>query len=124
MTYYYSRYDKVTGRFSGSGSSSSELNVTPIAGEGLIEGHYDHTTQMVVDGDVVNIPDDIVEREQIEQAWVAVRATRNQMLASCDWTQVNDAPVDKAAWAIYRQALRDLPENTKDPRFVTWPQQP
>lgn len=39
-----------------------------------------------------------------------MRAQRDRLLAASDWTQVADAPVDKAAWAIYRQALRDLPQ--------------
>ena len=39
-----------------------------------------------------------------------VRAARDAALTASDWTQVADAPVDKAAWATYRQALRDLPD--------------
>ena len=38
-----------------------------------------------------------------------MRAVRNTPLAASDWTQVEDAPVDKAAWAAYRQQLRDAP---------------
>jgi hypothetical protein len=30
------------------------------------------------------------------------------MLKDTDWTQVADSPVDKTAWATYRQALRDI----------------
>jgi hypothetical protein len=37
------------------------------------------------------------------------RNWRMNELISTDWTQLPDAPVDKAAWATYRQALRDLP---------------
>lgn len=42
------------------------------------------------------------------------RAYRNSTLASCDWTQVPDAPLTEEqvqAWKTYRQALRDLPAN-------------
>ena len=39
-----------------------------------------------------------------------VRAARDRALSASDWTQVADAPVDKQAWATYRQALRDLPD--------------
>ena len=35
---------------------------------------------------------------------------KEQVLVASDWTQVEDAPVDKAVWATYRQALRDLPQ--------------
>lgn len=44
-----------------------------------------------------------------EQKWGQIKAWRNAQLAASDWTQLSDAPVDKAAWATYRQALRDLP---------------
>ena len=52
------------------------------------------------------------------------RQERNTKLASSDWTQVADAPVDKAAWATYRQALRDVPTQTGFPWEVTWPTTP
>jgi len=53
-----------------------------------------------------------------------LRAERDAKLAASDWTQVADSPVDKTAWATYRQALRDLPANTADPANPTWPQEP
>jgi hypothetical protein len=53
-----------------------------------------------------------------------MKTARNQMLKNCDWTQAEDAPVDRAAWAAYRQALRDVPEQEGFPSLVQWPQQP
>jgi hypothetical protein len=44
-----------------------------------------------------------------EQKWEQIKLWRNAALAASDWTQTLDAPVDKKAWATYRQALRDLP---------------
>jgi hypothetical protein len=44
-----------------------------------------------------------------DQKWEQVRLWRNVQLNQTDWTQLPDAPVDKNAWAEYRQALRDLP---------------
>ena len=44
-----------------------------------------------------------------EQKWEQIKLWRNEQLAASDWTQTLDAPVDKEAWATYRQALRDLP---------------
>ena len=58
-----------------------------------------------------------------EQASI-VRSARNSVLSACDWTQVADAPVDKIAWATYRQALRDLPSQPGFPWSVTWPTEP
>ena len=54
----------------------------------------------------------------------SVRATRDANLAECDWTQVADAPVDKAVWATYRQALRDVTAQTGFPWTITWPDAP
>jgi hypothetical protein len=54
----------------------------------------------------------------------AVRDTRDELLASSDWTQVPDAPVDQAAWAVYRKALRDVPEQEGFPSEIAWPAQP
>lgn len=53
-----------------------------------------------------------------------VRLQRNVLLSESDWTQVADAPVDKAAWAIYRQALRDIPSQVGFPLDVVWPEKP
>ena len=53
-----------------------------------------------------------------------LRNWRNDELARTDWTQVADAPVDKAAWATYRQTLRDLPASNTDPRKIELPSEP
>ena len=54
----------------------------------------------------------------------AVRKSRGDKLADSDWTQVADAPVDKAIWATYRQALRDITTQSGFPWTVTWPDAP
>ena len=53
-----------------------------------------------------------------------VRRSRNQMLSETDWTQLEDSPVDKAAWATYRQALRDISTQEGFPWTVQWPEKP
>lgn len=53
-----------------------------------------------------------------------MREKRNKLLAESDWTQVADAPVDKAAWATYRQALRDIPSSADFPWDTNWPDAP
>lgn len=53
-----------------------------------------------------------------------VRRERNSLLAASDWTQVADAPVDHAAWATYRQALRDLPASYSGEGPIPWPAKP
>jgi len=64
------------------------------------------------------------ENAKEDRAWKQLRRQRNQLLKDSDWTQVIDAPVDQAAWATYRQALRDLPENTTDVFNPVYPTKP
>lgn len=64
-----------------------------------------------------------ITQQQIDDQWAAVRAERNEKLAACDWTQLPDAPVDKAAWATYRQELRDITLQS-DPFNIIWPTAP
>jgi len=59
-----------------------------------------------------------------EQKSTEVRSERDVRLAESDWTQIQDAPVNKAEWAIYRQALRDVPEQEGFPWAVIWPGRP
>lgn len=53
-----------------------------------------------------------------------VRSERNILLAQSDWTQLPDAPVDKVAWATYRQELRDITSQAGFPNDVIWPVRP
>lgn len=53
-----------------------------------------------------------------------VRGGRDDLLVKSDWTQVADAPVDKTAWAAYRQALRDITAQPGFPWDVQWPVAP
>ena len=59
-----------------------------------------------------------------QAAAAKARARRNQLLRDSDWTQVADAPVDQAAWAAYRQALRDITVQAGFPNEITWPEAP
>ena len=55
---------------------------------------------------------------------LSVRDERNVRLAACDWTQLPDAPVNSADWAVYRQALRDVTAQDGFPWDVVWPVEP
>lgn len=52
------------------------------------------------------------------------RLKRNDLLMASDWTQMPDAPVDHAAWAVYRQKLRDFSGQAGWPRNIDWPEPP
>jgi hypothetical protein len=52
------------------------------------------------------------------------RSQRNILLSESDWTQVDDAPVNKTAWAVYRQELRDISSQEGFPISINWPIKP
>ena len=54
----------------------------------------------------------------------SVRTDRTKRLADSDWTQIADSTADKAAWATYRTALRDVPAQAGFPWTITWPDAP
>jgi len=62
--------------------------------------------------------------------WETVRTVRNSKLGMCDWTQLPDSALSdskKAEWAVYRSALRDLPEiqsGTTELDKIVWPDEP
>jgi len=76
--------------------------------------------------DVVDAPEAEVLLRVAECA-AGVRMKRNSLLASSDRTQLDDSPlsnVQKAAWATYRQALRDVTAQSGFPWTIDWPVQP
>ena len=64
--------------------------------------------------------------ERISEEIVAAnqRKKRNELLVSSDWTRLDDAPVNKTAWATYRQKLRDISKQSGFPWDVKWPTKP
>jgi hypothetical protein len=67
---------------------------------------------------------DATPQPTVEATWAAVREKRDFRLIASDWTQLPDVPLStKAAWAEYRQALRDVTEQP-DPFNIIWPTPP
>jgi len=59
-----------------------------------------------------------------EEKWSAIKRVRNELLTACDWTQLSDAILtveEKEAWLIYRQKLRDIPQDFTVPDSVVFP---
>src|SRR5690606_37431203 len=70
------------------------------------------------------VPDAEGSAANLAQLAARVRAERDARLTVCDWTQMPDAPLTieaKAAWAAYRQQLRDVPGQAGFPLAVEWP---
>ena len=56
-----------------------------------------------------------------------LRAIRATLMDATDWTQAVDSPLtaeQRAAWAAYRQALRDLPQAYSGEGPIPWPVAP
>jgi hypothetical protein len=116
----------------------SLVNPTDLAGLGVavIEfvspPNFDQRSEKVIETSPVNVngtwqqcwaiqdlsPDEIAQKEQLKA--FEMRRERNNLLASCDWTQLADSNVDKDAWAAYRQSLRDLPQSKGFPWECEW----
>jgi hypothetical protein len=107
---------------------------------------YDWVTQRLVKGEFEPIenspyyqfpytieeltPEEIaINQEKKRQLdWIPFREQRDRLLRESDWTQISDyvlvSEEEKALWAEYRQALRDLPETYPDPADIVWPSKP
>jgi hypothetical protein len=71
--------------------------------------------------------DDEAKAAKDEEQAKSVRTQRTEKLRDCDWTQLDDTPMSntqKAGWATYRQALRDVPNQAGFPFDIEWPTQP
>jgi hypothetical protein len=54
-----------------------------------------------------------------------IRLDRDYLLQQCDWTQQPDVPeVTRNKWKDYRQALRDVPQQSGFPNTIVWPVKP
>lgn len=65
-----------------------------------------------------------VPEVDLDELASVARATRTKLLLACDWTMVPDSPVNKIAWAEYRQALRDVTSQEGFPLEINWPVAP
>lgn len=107
-------------------------NVYPVEPVGAPSVDYTQNLkegQPVYDGGwkqtwIVTQATDAEVAERIQAKADSARAERDNLLSETDWTQVADAPVNKAAWATYRQALRDIPQQTGFPTSINWPVKP
>ncbi|MFE8033796.1 tail fiber assembly protein [Thiohalocapsa marina] len=115
----------------------ASFGVYPVAS--VPRPQYDAVTQNISEGTPVQQGDAWVQMWVVSDASPAevaartadvsagARMKRDSLLVQSDWTQVDDAPlsnVQKAAWAAYRQALRDIPQQAGFPWDVVWPETP
>jgi|TARA_R110000868_G_scaffold389121_1_gene658289 hypothetical protein len=89
-----------------------------------IDSRTHKVTQEVAEVNGVWTQEWIIQRLPTEQAINNVCADRNIQLSDSDWTQLPDSPVDRVAWAVYRQALRDVTTQLNFPWNIQWPESP
>ncbi len=109
-----------------SGSCDSEIvNLQAQAGEFLVIGELPYTLS--------DVPDNAEYWDVVAQTWVTSNRIyitnalmkRAQLLQASDWTQLPDVPLaTKEAWAVYRQALRDITLQAGYPLAIDWPLAP
>lgn len=114
------------------GSPGSETPVAPIADamqitqlvyDQMLDGQS-ATQEITADGGGNPI---LTARAKSDATkWAEIRAERNGLLTACDYTHTSDWPgTNQAAWATYRQDLRDIPQTySADPDTVVWPTPP
>lgn len=89
--------------------------------EAIAAGHEIHAD---ASGDPMALPPPPPTTEKLLER---LRRERDRLLTISDWTQMPDAPLDdtqRAAWRVYRQQLRDLPETITGPADMIWPEPP
>lgn len=146
----YKLVETYLGNIIGDNSSDSELHQTLLMGAGSLSeicflevpelGENESDEHLIVNGDP-GTPGEgpgasALSLSYDEDAHKAaclskIRGERDKRLKNTDYTQLADAPLQQAQkdnWAIYRQELRDVPENTADPRLFDfendWPDEP
>jgi hypothetical protein len=74
--------------------------------------------------------DDTKDARLLAEQWTRIRAERDRLLTSSDWTQGGDSPctaIDKLQWKTYREELRDIPKDQSSETTyedITWPTKP
>ena len=95
------------------------IEITKEQHAAFLHGMNMQSKELVLSGSNLVLQDRVVVI-----TWEEIRSKRNNLLASSDYTQMADWPGDKASWATYRQALRDLPQTYANAADVIWPTAP
>ena len=104
----------------------------------VVSGTYSPTEYLSLDGDIKPLPIKpglYYQFDRTTESWISVgtpelkaaeiRSKRDKLLAESDWSQLPDVPDSlKEKYISYRQALRNITEQTTFPESVVWPTLP
>jgi hypothetical protein len=66
-----------------------------------------------------------IDRPAYIPTWNDIKSKRNNLLKDSDWVDLPNSPIkNKSEWLVYRQSLRDIPQNFENPENVVWPKSP
>jgi len=105
----------------------SRPDVSSAVTQILVPDKLDYTcilAQKDSSGNIILTADPVKVQAKNNTLWSRIRSKRNELLAQSDWTRLDDVETNKDAWAMYRQALRDITKTVTDPTQVTWPTPP
>lgn len=126
----YTIYSLATGDILRILSAPVEILTMNVAStEGYVEGRGDSATQMVVDGQLVSKPANVLAAADAAKVLSNALTQRQSLLIASDWTDTLSAR-DRLGetlyqqWQTYRQALRDITSQPGFPADIVWPTAP
>ena len=106
--------------------TSEGSKVAEITDEQALEVETSSEPLFLIEGELLTLKAKLW-REQPETVRELLRPERDRLLAESDWTQLNDTTISEdklAAWAAYRQDLRDLTDEIDENGEVDFPEKP
>jgi hypothetical protein len=101
--------------------ADSEEYMWALVTEELEAAPMNAVSATIVDGVLVVAVDGATVSSCKEATLKTIREQRDKLLQACDWTQAKDSPLSdevQAAWAAYRQTLRDLPSSLTNEQLL------
>ena len=130
-------FDSSNGRFTGFVDSQSQevLDMNTPEGSVFVDGNYD-INYYLDQGVVVRQPEQPSTLHMFDfqtKTWIfsssAIKGKRASLLEQSDWTDTLSSKTRLgdnlySQWQTYRQALRDIPQQSGYPQNVVWPTPP
>ena len=130
-------FDSSNGRFLSFVDSQNQevLDINTPEGSVFVDGNYD-INYYLDQGVVVKQPDQPSALHTFDfqtKTWIysssAIKGKRSRLLEQSDWTDTLSSKTRLgddvySQWQVYRQALRDIPQQSGYPQNVVWPTPP